>query len=1262
MNESLLDEREPIPPESKNSAKSNVETQGGDFVGRDKTTYGDEVGGDKFGGSAIKVSAERVVIYHTTDKPPSVDATDAGPASGDPPFKGLHYFDVEDADLFFGREELTAELVSNLSHNHFLAVVGASGSGKSSLVRAGLIPALQSSKPVKGNVVPPSGSERWQTVIITPTAHPLESLAAKLTQNSESVTAAATLIDDLLRDLRSLHLYARRLIESDNRLLLVVDQFEELFTLCQDPNERRAFVDNLLHAASDDGVTTVVIVLRADFYSNCAGYENLRHALERNQKYIGAMDRGGLRHAIEEPAERPGWVFETGLVDVLLRDVGASENKQPEPGALPLLSHALLETWQRRRGHILTFQGYAESGGVQGAIAKTAETVYRQGLTPEQQLIARNVFLRLTELGEGTQDTRRRVKLDELTPRGEDPDAVTTVLKKLTDARLITTSEGEVEVAHEALIREWPTLGEWLAKNRDDLRFHRRLTHVADEWIALNRDPGLLYRGALLAQAAEWATTHHDALNQREDEFLDASQQEKAIVAHNQRRWRSILAGIIGVVLILATAVIIVGVQSRLQSSEIRSRQLAGDARDNLEVDPELSIMLARAALAEAYTAEGEDALRNALQQSRILETFQFSGTSPVYVAFDLDRHRFATSDEGGAVLVRSLLTGEIINEWQVGRMVLWLAFSPLSGQLLAGADISGTVSIWDTAADRQIATLQVDPNDLALDSLAFSPDERLLATGDDGGKLRLWELATQKVLVQQDAATSPVISMAFSPDGRYLVVASYEGEISVLDPTILAVLATWKGHEGSILDVAFHPDSSLFATVGRDGRIKIWEVSNLRNGPPLYDLEGHGNTINDIAFNARGDCLATASYDHTAIVWHMSGNTVNKLVRLSAGDHILLAGEFADTNPATTHPPLDPCGTQLHTIDGDGTMQTWNIGASAEYHTIATSAHRPEAIAPSPDGQTLVTGDDDGVLLIWRDITQPPTHRAIHTGPIREVEFSPDGKQLATASWDGTAKVLDLSDDIKVALTIRVQDKSGESVALYTVAFRPPNGKQIVTGGDDGVIRLWDVTSGKLVNEWPLHGPANAVYSVAFNRDGSQFVTAGRDGMVYVWDIDHNREVHKFDNGSLASVLVAVFSPGGQSIVTGDVDGKLRFWPRDGGEPRTISAHQGPVNWIEFSPDAAMFATAGSDRRAMIWDSTTNKPLSVLKGNMKDVTDLRFLDSKDGLLLITTGFDNSVRMYLVRADDLARFAVTRVTRTWASSECNRYFDQDICL
>jgi DNA-binding SARP family transcriptional activator len=468
-------------------------------------------------------------------------AEEEEPAPGEPPFKGLQYFDESDAHLFFGREHLTAKLVARLSpdqsqrdrrgEGRFLAVLGASGSGKSSIVRAGMIPALKRGRPLADGSLPPAGSEYWLVHVITPTAHPLEALAVSLTRSEESVTAAAMLVDDLARDPRSLHLYARRKLgEAEGQLLLVVDQFEELFTLCRSEVERQAFIDNLLTAVCTSAlgmqeeacggaeVTTVVLALRADFYAHCGQYARLREALERHQVYIGPMSIGELRRAMEEPARQGGWTFEAGLVDLLLQEVGE------EPGALPLLSHALLETWRRRRGRTMTLSGYQESGGVRGAIAHTAERVLG-GMGPQQQAITRSIFLRLTELGEGTHDTRRRVDLSELVAGPGDASQVEVVLQTLIDARLITTGEGAVEVAHEVLIREWPTLRGWLDEDRAALQLQRHLTEAAQAWVRLGRDPGELYRGARLAQAGEWAESHAGELSPLEREFLTASQE-----------------------------------------------------------------------------------------------------------------------------------------------------------------------------------------------------------------------------------------------------------------------------------------------------------------------------------------------------------------------------------------------------------------------------------------------------------------------------------------------------------------------------------------------------------------------------------------------------------------------------------------------------------------------------------------------------------------------------------------------------------------
>src|SRR5690349_14976439 len=489
--------------------------------------------------SALGLEEEPKAVARLLDLAANIRREDA-PATGLSPYKGLNYFDESDADFFVGREALITKLIERVlalkstrspHETRFLAVVGASGSGKSSLVRAGLVSALRWNK----------ASTDWRIHLLTPTPHPLESLAGTLTQESNSVIATATLMDDLARDARSLQIFTRRILGSMNgsRLMLVVDQFEELFALCRSEQERAAFIGNLLTAASEaDGPVIIVITLRADFYAPCANYPRLREALATHQEYIGAMNEEELRRAIEEPAQRGRWEFEPGLVDLLLHDVGH------EPGALPLLSHALLETWQRRRGRTMTLSGYASSGGVRGAIAETAETVFTDQFTREQRAIARRIFLRLTELNDETSmaDTRRRATFTELILKPEEATTTHAVLKTLADARLITTSEDSAEVAHEALIREWPTLRSWLEDNREGLRLHRHLTEAAQEWSLMNREPDLLYRGARLAQAREWAISHLDELNTLEHDFLNVSieHSEREVAEREAQRQREL--------------------------------------------------------------------------------------------------------------------------------------------------------------------------------------------------------------------------------------------------------------------------------------------------------------------------------------------------------------------------------------------------------------------------------------------------------------------------------------------------------------------------------------------------------------------------------------------------------------------------------------------------------------------------------------------------------------------------------------------------
>ena len=433
------------------------------------------------------------------------------------PYRGLEAFDEAHARFFFGREAVTQHLIEALRATRFIAVLGPSGSGKSSVVRAGLLPSLSA------GVLPFSNC--WSHRIFKPGTHPLQELAVSLGGNEKedkTLEHALHLLDSLETDERALHMYVRLSLASqpnEARCCIVVDQFEELFTLCPNEAERVQFIDILRYAASiAGGQTVLVITMRADFLARATEYTALAEMLSGHQFLISPMDKKDLRRAIEEPAREVGLRFEEGLVDTILNDMGR------EPGALPLMEHALYQLWEKRReDNLMTLHSYGEIGRVQGALARRAEEIFA-AFSPEQQKITRRILLRLMRPGEGTEDTRRRATMSELQTQSEEVQAVEQVVRTLADARLLVTSGDEqVDVAHEALIRGWLRLRQWIDNDRSALRTHHRITEAAQEWRRLNQDEGVLFRGMLLEQAEKWREGYEETLNQLERDFLNTS-------------------------------------------------------------------------------------------------------------------------------------------------------------------------------------------------------------------------------------------------------------------------------------------------------------------------------------------------------------------------------------------------------------------------------------------------------------------------------------------------------------------------------------------------------------------------------------------------------------------------------------------------------------------------------------------------------------------------------------------------------------------
>jgi WD40 repeat protein/class 3 adenylate cyclase/energy-coupling factor transporter ATP-binding protein EcfA2 len=1202
------------------------------------------------------------------------------PTPGEPPYRGLQFFDEADAEWFFGREQITGKLVKAVKEQRFLAIVGASGSGKSSVVRAGLIPGLKRSQP-----------GRWDAHIITPSSRPLESLAVSLTKREQSVAAAATLIDDLRRDPRSLHLYVRRMTPNDRRVttLLVVDQFEELFTLCRDEQERQAFVENLLYAVEVEGDhSQIVIALRADFYQHLAQYAGLRTEIAKHQEYLGGMDSAELHQAIEEPARRGGWEFSPGLVELMLHDIGATEGRQAEPGALPLLSHALLETWKRRRGNLMNLRAYSEAGGVRGAIAKTAESVYFGELTPQQQDIARNIFLRLTELGEGTQDTRRRAKISELVPPAPygNPKQVEEVLVILADARLITTGEGTAEVAHEALIREWPTLRKWLSEDREGLLVHRHLTEAAQEWELLEHDPGALYRGARLAQAAEWFAANPQHLNSQEKAFLDASleasQREEAekeaqrqrelhaaqmlAEAEKQRaeeqtnaaarlRQRAlyltiavILVGILAVAAVLlarqaglnaqvAQTAEAIAVQERQKAEEqaslARSRELAAAAANNLDIDPERSVLLALQAYSTTHTLEAVNALHQALPELHIMHTIPAHRMTPG-LSLHPDGTRFASLGVDGEAKVWdasnfSLLLTLPGEPGEFGNTIL---YSP-DGKHLAVSYLT-RVTIWDAISGKKLFSLMGDTSGPQISYMAFSPDGNLLAVANMDGIPKVWDVNERKLAFSLVGHATFCDGIAFSPKGNILATGDESGIVKVWDAQ--------SGHElnsfnqgGLIHSIAFSPDGDHLAVSSEDGYLRVWDPTTGEEQLTLPRMTG----IYNVVYTSDGLRLVTAHHDGSINIW----DTQTGVRILSLAGHVTTVLGLAVTHD----------GNRIVSSGYEGTVKIWDATPGREVRTITSKSGLLYDAVYSPDGKQIVSVGADGIADIWDAETGQKLFSLTQDEPVGElggVAFSPDGRYLASSSLNGTVQIWDLHEQRSV------QKLAGHNGPVWGVSFTK-DGQYVATASWDGTAKVWDFQSGTEIFSLPGHG-MNTLMGAAFSPDGKRIFTGGV-GNAHEWDASTGKELQKFQGEGQEVYGIAV-SPDGRHLAAGWEDGWITLWDLSTGEKlQEFSAHNGLIPRLAFSPDGTRLASAGFDKYARIWDVASGQELATLYGNSSNVFDVSF--SPDGRHLLTAGGDGMARIYTLDVNDLIALARSRLTRALTPQECQQYLHTAQC-
>jgi WD40 repeat protein len=984
--------------------------------------------------------------------------------------------------------------------------------------------------------------------------------------------------------------------------MLAIDQFEEIFTACSDIGERTAFLDAITEAAEEpDGAATIVIAMRADFYGRCAEHRGLASLMASHQILVGPMDADELRRAIELPAQRADLTVEEQLTEALVSDTVG------QPGGLPLLSTALLELWTHRRDRTLHLDDYLRAGGVQGAVARLAEEAFGR-LDVDGQAAAKRILLRLAAPGKGAEVVRRRAPLAEF-DLDRDADA-SRAMAVFTEARLVTVAEGTAEVAHEALLHEWPRLRTWLEDDAEGRKLHRHVTESSHTWDEGGRDPADLYRGARSTAAWEWAEPHETELNDLEREFLRASRAASEGEAVRTRRTNRRLRGLLVGVAVLLAASLVIGELALTQRDGARSAAAIADAgrlasRSLVEKDPGLALILAREAVNIHDSAETRSALFTALERTPAITNRMYApgGPSPTagetqWIAISPDGMTLAIGGAGPAIQFFDAVQRTFIGSLEVGTGTERATFSP-DGQTLVVATSSGVVESVDVAT--RTARGQV-PSEGSVDVIAFSPDGTRLVTAENLhgreylvprdpvtlGSISPKRLTPWDQVRSGDVRRFPYFSMAFTPDGRSLITTSFSGPTVLWNARGLTEVHLFEIAGGG---VAVSPDSSTAAIIVNHDRRFEGDVSFL---------------------NLRTD-----------------------KVRAGSGGH---HGPFR-TQYEATGLAFAPDGRSAITVGNDSRLLVWDVASASVRETLDSASGLPlRGPAMSPDGMAFTT-DQTGDVVVWdppggRRLGRPFTAGSGATvGPSGGWPFfamSPDGRLLAVISWPAhqKASIIQLIDTSDLHVVKRILytrsmphglafSPDSTTLAVGSIAFAKNDETQ-----DQSFVRLWDVASGKpMTSDLPSIPAGVWLWSIAFSPDGRTLAGAGPEyptkdanldqagGRVYLWSTAASGQLAGSFQTPVGRPVAGPlnFTPDGSLLLVpmGFNDGAFLSWDtRARAVVRTTPSVDGGLYAADISNDGRTLVTAATDGIVHLWDVASGSPIGTPLAGLKAFTD----------------------------------------------------------